>query len=76
MHDIKRSQTDCKSELHSRCNVLLLKGETEKSRTHKYLVQANSLHSAAKQKEKELAEIRKELELKLSRLKDKIPFVY
>ena len=57
------------ANLHDSVDGLLLKGETDKSQAHKYLVQANSLRSTAKLKVEEVADIEKELEQKLSRLK-------
>ena len=58
------------ANLQDSVDGLLLKGETEKSQAHKYLVRANSLRSTAKQKAEDVADIEKELEQKLSRLKD------
>ena len=58
------------ANLHDSVDGLLLKGETEKSQAHKYLVQASSLRSTAKRKAEEVADIEKELEQKLGRLKD------
>ena len=58
------------ANLHDSADGLLLKGKTEKRQAHKYLVQANSLHSTAKRKAEDVADIEKELEQKLSRLKD------
>ena len=58
------------ANLHDLADGLLLKEETEKSQAHKYLVQANSLRSNAKWKAEEVADIERELEQKLSRLKD------
>ena len=58
------------ANLHDLADGLLLKEETEKSQAHKYLVQANSLRSNAKRKAEEVADIERELEQKLSRLKD------
>ena len=73
IEELKRKKARVESDianLHDSVDGLLLKGETEKSRAHKYLVQANSLRSTAKRKAEEVADIEKELEQKLSRLKE------
>ena len=73
IEELKRKKAKVESDianLHDPVDGLLLKGETKKSRAHKYLVQANSLRSTAKRKAEEVADIEKELEQKLSRLKE------
>ena len=73
IEELKRKKARVESDianLHDSVDGLLLKGETEKSQSHKYLVQANSLRSTTKRKAEEVADIEKELEQKLSRLKD------
>ena len=73
IEELKQKKAKVESDianLHDSVDGLLHKGETEKSQAHKYLVQANSLCSTAKRKAEEVADIEKELEQKLSRLKD------
>ena len=75
IEELKRKKARVESDianLHDSANGFLLKEEIKKRQAHKYLVQANYLPSTAKGKARGVSEIEKELEQKLSRLKDYI----